>query len=935
MTVLTPSCDSRPKPWSISFAGLILAMVFLFPVRAQAHTVPAPLVIACDSNFMPYTMLNSEGQPAGMFIDLWRLWAKKSGVPIRFSFTDWNTSIQEVRTGRADIHSGLFENKTRSKFMTFSKPFYESSSSIFYAKTGPPIPSMDALNGKTMGVIAGSDAANLLHSDHPGIRVREYEEYPPMITDVLKGNLAAVADESLGFLTILGRLGHSGEFDLLVPPLYKKPMVAGVAKGRQDLVKLIEKGFNGISYQELAKIESQWIHTTGDLYFKPALVRMNLTDAEKRWLKKKHVIRVGVNAKAPPLEFINGNGVYSGIASNYLDLLGKHLGLELSIVAGKSWTQMVAMGDQGKIDLYPCVAITPKVESTMAFTEPYLQFPIVIITRSQSAHVGGLFDLHGHRVAVTRECAANPLLKNDLKEIDLTLVDNPLEGLKAVSSGKSCAFIGNLATITYLISKHGLLNLKVAASTAYDCRVAFAVTTRWPELKSLLNKGLATITPSEKNAISQRWQSLTFEHGINKAQFLKVLAQIGSISLLLLLAILFWNFQIKRREERFRGLIEHGMDITQAFTPNGTIVYQSPSHMALLGYRERELMGQKIDGLFHPGDLALWHQTMKRLLGSPSVISMVLRLRHKAGHHLFFEFNCINMTGKKALKAIVINARDVTGRINAEEELQQAHLDLEHRVQQRTLELTAMNAQLHQEIEDHMQAKQQILNYQNSLRSLASELVLTEERARRKIAVDLHDRVSQALALCKIKLGLTKKHVTNSLARELLDQALDLCRQSLEDSRTLTFEISPPTLYELGLEAALDELVETTRTEYAIQGFFVDDETEKPLAKDQQVTLYRACSELIMNVIKHARATRITVAIQLKGNLVQLEVEDNGVGFDADLLRANSPATKSFGLLSIRERIGCFNGTVTIQSGRESGTRVSLTIPKVNAPKAV
>ncbi len=912
-------------------------MIFLFPGwgRAQLQTVPRPLVIACDSNFMPYTMLNSEGKPAGMFIDLWRLWAKKNGVLIRFSFSDWNTSIQEVRNGKADIHSGLFANKTRNEFMIFSKPFYESSSSIFYAKTDTPIPSISELNGKTVGVIAGSDAANLLRSDHPGIRVREYGEYPPLITDVLKGSLAAAADESLGFLTMLGRHGHSGEFNLLVPPLYRKPMVAGVAKGRQDLAELIEKGFNAISYQELAEIESQWIHTTGDQHFKPALARMKLTDPEKRWLTKKHVIRVGVNSKAPPLEFMDENGVYSGMASDYLDLLGQHLGLEISIVTGKSWSQLVAMGEQGKIDLYPCVAITPKTQSTMAFTRPYLQFPIVIITRAKNAYVGGLFDLHGHRVAVTREYAANQFLKNDHREIDLTLVDHPLAGLKAVSSGDTYAFIGNLATITYLISKHGLLNLKVAASTDYDCRVAFAVTHRWPELKSLLNKGLATITPSEKNAISQKWQSLKFEHGITKALFLRALAQIGGIALLLVLAVLCWNLQIKRREERFRGLIEHGMDITQAFTPDGTIVYQSPSHMALLGYGESELMGQRIDGLFHPDDLELWHQTLERLLGSPAVISMVLRLRHKKGHHLFFEFNCINMTGKKALKAVVINARDVTDRIKAEKELQQAHLDLEHRVQQRTLELTSMNVQLHQEVEDHMQAKQQILTYQNSLRSLASELALTEERARRKIAVDLHDRVSQALALCKIKLGLTKKHVTDSLARGLLNQALDLCRQSLEDTRTLTFEISPPTLYELGLEAALDELVENTQTEYAIQGNFLDDETEKPLAKDQQVTLYRACSELIMNVIKHARATRITVAIQLKGDLVQVEVTDNGVGFDACMLQANSQATKSFGLLSIRERIGCFNGTVTIQSDRECGTRVTLTIPQAIDPSTV
>jgi PAS domain S-box-containing protein len=369
------------------------------------------------------------------------------------------------------------------------------------------------------------------------------------------------------------------------------------------------------------------------------------------------------------------------------------------------------------------------------------------------------------------------------------------------------------------------------------------------------------------------------------------------------------------------------MDITQAFAQEGTIVYQSPSHGPLLGYHDKELLGRSVYDLFHEEDLPKWQSTLDAVLRSQNVQRLVHRLRHKNGHYLYFESNVVDMTRNKSLRAIVISARDVTDRMKAEEALKKAHTELERRVEERTAELTDINKQLHREIEAHQVAKQQILTYQDLQRSLSSELALAEERERRRIAVDLHDRVSQALALCQMKLGILQKRALDPEANKTLAEALKLCLTAMADTRTLTFEISPPELYELGLEAALDELTEVTGRDHAIASEFVDDEEPKPLSLEVQVTLYRAVRELIINVVKHAQASRIKVAVRREDRSIRVEVSDDGIGFDASKVYFYGTRPKSFGLLSIHERIRLLGGSMEIDSSVGSGTTVRLTAP--------
>ncbi|NIS72785.1 MAG: hypothetical protein GTO12_28750 [Proteobacteria bacterium] len=224
-------------------------------------------------------------------------------------------------------------------------------------------------------------------------------------------------------------------------------------------------------------------------------------------------------------------------------------------------------------------------------------------------------------------------------------------------------------------------------------------------------------------------------------------------------------------------------------------------------------------------------------------------------------------------------------------------------------------------------AEERLVLYQEQLRSLVSELVLTEERERRRLATDLHDSISQVLAIAKLKLdGLQEKASSRGLEKGL-DEVRQFISQALQQTRSLTFEISPPVLYHLGLEAALESLAEQVQERHAIRTDFEDDKKPKPLTGQTQVLLFRAVQELLINIVKHAQARSARVSVAREGDHVRIRVTDNGIGFDPSEINISRNGPGRFGLLSIKERLHHLKGYCEIKSKPSQGTQVTLITP--------
>jgi len=252
---------------------------------------------------------------------------------------------------------------------------------------------------------------------------------------------------------------------------------------------------------------------------------------------------------------------------------------------------------------------------------------------------------------------------------------------------------------------------------------------------------------------------------------------------------------------------------------------------------------------------------------------------------------------------------DMTERVRHEQEIHRLKEELEARVRERTHEL---------------------MEKQDQLRTMATELTLTEQRERRRLATELHDYLAQLLVVCRMKLGQLKSLVDSGHSGKMLEDMDHILDQSLTYTRSLVAELSPQVLYQFGLPKALEFLGDQMRQHGLLVKVHctVDSLT---LLEEQAVLLFQSVRELLMNVMKHARTDRAVVSlIRLSSGEICIQVTDEGQGFDptsAVSSDGNQFRSMGFGHVSIRERMMALKGRLDIDSSPGRGTCVRLVLP--------
>ena len=249
--------------------------------------------------------------------------------------------------------------------------------------------------------------------------------------------------------------------------------------------------------------------------------------------------------------------------------------------------------------------------------------------------------------------------------------------------------------------------------------------------------------------------------------------------------------------------------------------------------------------------------------------------------------------------------------------------ELERQVEQRTKELVA-------EVEERRHAEE-------AVHRLAMQVADAEDAERRRIAQDIHDTIGQSLTLVKFRLQATAiaaaaaaGHAVSSPdeTEECADETLDLLDNAIQQTRTLTFELYPPMLDDLGLASTLrwlaKELTRQTGTEVTV----VEEGEPRRLARPIVSCLFRSIRELINNAIKHGRSTEVLVTLHWRPESVRAVVDDNGDGFVADApVAGHATAALGLGLASMRERFSTLGGSLSIESEPGKGARVIVDVP--------
>jgi len=683
------------------------------------------LVISVSMNISPFMFLNAEGKPSGMFADIWRLWAQKTGKKIEFLPADtWKTGIENVKNRRADFHGGLFYMPDQYEGISFSQPFYETGVSISVSTKTGKISGITGLSGQTIGAVRGTAQERYLKQTYPNIHVAEFDTRQEMI-------YAARDGKTGGFISItvlghadLSQLGLSGEFESLPEILYTGRFCAGVLKENKELLALIDKGFDAISDKELAEIEKRWIPDPEKRYFRPDMKKVRLTAAEHAWISTVKTVKFGFVEEAPPVSFIENNE-YRGFHTDFLRLISERTGIRFEYVPVVQ-PEFDAGAKAHDFDIFPSFNVSAR-RSFSDFTHPIMEITSVIITRNDEPFISNISTLKGKEVAVLKGFGLNRVLFDKYPEIRFTEKKSALEVLEDVSNSKADATVLPTILACWMIQEHHLINLRIAGVADHPPEpYMYAVRNDYPELFSIVSKAVDSITEDERGAIVQKWLTVQVEHKADWSEIRHWALGIGSVFILLLGISFFWNrrlskevkerrqaeAELKKSEIRYRNLfdycpialLEEDYSQTKSYldslresgvTDFRDYFRKNPEEVARCMNMSKILkVNRRLLEFFGAADKAGFLEKLPRIFGRRSLATMTdmlismaegsrkiegeavvnSQIRGQLMHILIRSFNMPE--SEEDFSKIIIGLIDITERKLAEESLQQAHAHL-------------------------------------------------------------------------------------------------------------------------------------------------------------------------------------------------------------------------------------------------------------------
>jgi two-component system, cell cycle sensor histidine kinase and response regulator CckA len=339
-----------------------------------------------------------------------------------------------------------------------------------------------------------------------------------------------------------------------------------------------------------------------------AAERLELTAAERAWIAEHPVVRIQMGDASPPFEFKAG-GKWQGLAYDHLLAACDRLGLRVEVI-DVTWEQALASISNGRgVDLLLAVTRSPEREQQMLLSKPYLAFPQVIVADRHRQFISGLADLRQATVAVERDYVMESWLRRDLPQARFFTARDSLDVLVGVSQGQADAYVGNLALASWLIEKHGLVNLGVVAPSGYgDEEFSLGVRRDWPELVSLLDRALDSLTDVERRDLRQRWLTVRYEFGLRPLDIALWVCVVAAVALLFIVQLrrmvnartreLAREVELRREgEARVRRLIELAPEAIVLLDPHsGRFIEANPEAERVYGVPRAQIIGASPEG---------------------------------------------------------------------------------------------------------------------------------------------------------------------------------------------------------------------------------------------------------------------------------------------------------------------------------------------------
>ncbi|WP_459890602.1 PAS domain S-box protein [Desulfothermus okinawensis] len=236
---------------------LFFTISICFSTTLYSYTNKTITVVG-DQSYAPFEFKDAKGKPRGIFVDIWKLWEKKTNIKVQYRLMKWKDALEGVKKGKYDVVGGIFYSKERDKFFDFSIPYTQIDTRIFFHKDIFGIKTIDDISGFLVGVVGEDYAEKFLKSNYPYIHIKTFPTTEDMVKAAINGKIKVFICDGPIALFYLAKYKGGDNFKYSKRPIYVSKVYAAVKDGNSELLKLINSGFNKISKKEINEITGKW-----------------------------------------------------------------------------------------------------------------------------------------------------------------------------------------------------------------------------------------------------------------------------------------------------------------------------------------------------------------------------------------------------------------------------------------------------------------------------------------------------------------------------------------------------------------------------------------------------------------------------------------------------------------------------------------------------
>jgi len=455
-----------------------------------------------DPDWLPQEAFTSDGKYIGIVADVLSLLESKLGIDIQpIQPRTWEEAVELVESGQVDMISAT--KGAQRKNIVFTNSHLKFPVAIIVRKNVAPVLNPEGLRGKQVAVVKGYGYVEIFKNRFPELNYVLVDTAREGLLRVSTGQADAFlsATSTASFLISemgLTNLQFSGSTGLSID------LAFGIRQDWPELIGVVNKALNSITYEEESSIRKRWLGLSSGLTRQATI---SLTPEEKQWLEQHPNIRMGVDSNRPPLEWIDNNGHYQGLAADYIRLISERIGVSVQPISGPTWKASVDGLKNDTVDIVPLLDITSEREEYANFSQSIFESPVVIARMKDAELISSLSSMKKGNVGVIDHYMFQSYIEENFPDLNVITFRSTIEGVDALSQGGIDAYVGYQEPLNYVIEKEGIGNIEETGYLDGFERNSLHVAIRkdWPQLTSIINKAIDSISKEERTALIKKW----------------------------------------------------------------------------------------------------------------------------------------------------------------------------------------------------------------------------------------------------------------------------------------------------------------------------------------------------------------------------------------------------------------------------------------------